>query len=161
MVLVDYDDMNSYHPEQDNPVLFEWGRRNIENYLLVPTAWMRAVLSSNMGIPKDHLDLLAHLDHPMRTLIDDFFAGENLILPQGKQWRTLSTQIFKIVDGKKLLFEDDNSLFQKLKTNKPSVEIIRETVAINMTADEIHEDVFAFFDKLKSMMETTVASTIS
>ncbi len=144
MVLFDYDDRSAYHPESDNPVLFEWGRRNIENYLLVPEAWMRAAFRE-LGIDADGL-----FAEPIRVLITEFFSSENLTLPPGKQWHTLSTQVFKDVDGKKLLFENDNSLFQKLRASEPSTELIREVVAVNMTAEEIHEDVFFFFSKLKN-----------
>ena len=36
-MLFDYDDSDSaFHPEEDNPALAEWKRKNIENYLLVP-----------------------------------------------------------------------------------------------------------------------------
>jgi hypothetical protein len=148
MVLFDYDDRDTYHPESDNPVMFEWGRRNIENYLLVPDAWIRAALHT-LGIDSEGL-----FAEPMRALINDFFSSENLTLPQGKQWRTLSTQVFKDVDGKKLLFENDNSLFQKLRGNATPVELIREVVADNMTVDEIHDDIYSFFDKLKRVLSS-------
>ncbi|MEK7813155.1 MAG: AAA family ATPase, partial [Candidatus Desantisbacteria bacterium] len=131
MVLFDYDGENSFHPEHDNPVLFEWKRRNIENYLLVPDAWLRAVAGGGI------------FALPAQTLIKNFFEKQNLTLPKGEQWNTLSIQVFKDVDGKKLLFDSSDSLFQKLRTNNPPVEIIRERVAMNMTVDEIHEDVFA------------------
>lgn len=43
MVLLDYDTEDSYHPDPTNPCLKEWKRKNIDNYLLVPNAWKRAV----------------------------------------------------------------------------------------------------------------------
>jgi hypothetical protein len=54
------------------------------------------------------------------------------------------------VDGKKLLFENNDSLFQRLKSYQlslasfPSLELTREIVAANMKSDEIHEDVHQF-----------------
>ena len=45
MMLFDYDDSaRAFHPTVDNPSLAEWKRKNIENYLLVPDAWHRAIL---------------------------------------------------------------------------------------------------------------------
>src|SRR4030067_3426978 len=45
LMLFDYDDSeNAFHPKPDNLVLYEWKRKNIENYLLVPDAWIRAAL---------------------------------------------------------------------------------------------------------------------
>lgn len=144
IVLFDYDDRAAYHPEPNNPVLFEWGRKNIENYLLVSDAWVRAAFRE-LGLESDSL-----FAEPIRALINNFFGSENLTLPQGKQWISLSTQVFKDVDGKKLLFENDNSLFQQLRRNDPAVELIREVVAVNMSAEEIHQDVSSFFEKLKN-----------
>ena len=147
MVLFDYDDRDTYHPEPDNPVRFEWSRKNIENYFLVPDAWLRAALGQLETDPEGLFAI------PVRDLINDFFSSENLTLPRGKQWRTLSAQVFKDVDGKKLLFENDHSLFQRLRNNEPAVELIREVVAANMTDNEIHEDIYAFFGKLKSVIK--------
>jgi len=147
IVLFDYDDKDDYHPKPDNPVLFEWGRRNIENYLLVPDAWLRAALGQLETDPESLFAI------PVRDLINDFFGSENLTLPRGKQWRTLSAQVFKDVDGKKLLFENDHSLFQRLRNSDPAVELIREVVAVNMTDNEIHEDIYVFFGKLKSVIK--------
>lgn len=144
IVLFDYDDRAAYHPEPNNPVLFEWGRKNIENYLLVSDAWVRAAFRE-LGLEFDSL-----FAEPIRALINNFFGSENLTLPQGKQWISLSTQVFKDVDGKKLLFENDNSLFQQLRRNDTAVELIREVVAVNMSAEEIHQDVSSLFEKLKN-----------
>jgi hypothetical protein len=144
IVLFDYDDRATYHPEPGNPVLFEWGRKNIENYLLVSDAWERTAFHELL------IDSESLFANPVRTLINDFFSGENLTLPRGKEWHTLSAQVFKDVDGKKLLFEDDSSLFQKLRANDPPAELIREVIAVNMITNEIHADVFSFFEKLKN-----------
>ena len=44
MMLFDYDDSKGHFiPTHENPSLAEWKRKNIENYLLVPDAWKRAV----------------------------------------------------------------------------------------------------------------------
>ena len=34
LILFDYDSDEGFHPEPGNPALFEWKRKNIENYLL-------------------------------------------------------------------------------------------------------------------------------
>lgn len=147
LMLFDYDDSeNAFHPKPDNLVLYEWKRKNIENYLLVPDAWIRAALKY-LEINPDEL-----FSAPINKLISDFFASENLTLPKGKSWNDLTARVFKDVDGKRLLFEDDNSLFHLLRNNEPSVALIRESIAVNMIADEIHEDVHAFFKKLEKLV---------
>lgn len=146
LMLFDFDDAgDAFRPEVNNPVLFEWKRRNIENYLLVPDTWKRAALLK-LRLVEDDLFAQSTL-----TLIDTFFRGENLTLPPGRTWRNVSANVFSVVDGKRLLFENSDSLFQQLKQNDPPLQLIREEVALAMTADEIHEDVHAFIGKLKSM----------
>ncbi|MEO5368212.1 MAG: ATP-binding protein [Magnetococcus sp. WYHC-3] len=140
LMLFDYDGDDTYHPSPDNPVLVEWRRKNIENYLLVPDPWKRAA-QAMIG----PLLAQAHMH-----LIDGFFANQNLTLPPNNTWRMVQADIFKQVDGKRILFENDNSLFHQLRNDRTSVELLRETVASNMTADEIHEDVHKFFLRLLS-----------
>ena len=99
-------------------------------------------------MPED--DLLAQ---PITQTIDRFFLDQNLTLPPGREWRTVSANIFRVVDGKRIIFENDDALFQLLKQGSPSVQLIRENVAVAMTEEEIHEDVRQFFEKLKQMVE--------
>ena len=102
MMIFDYDDdLHAFHPKADNPSLAEWKRKNIENYLLVPDAWKRA-------IPKQ----LSRRDddvftHPLLQIVDRFFIDQNLTLPAGRSWRNVSANIFAVVDGKRILFEND------------------------------------------------------
>lgn len=145
LMLFDYDDRATFHPEPNNPTLVEWKRKNIENYLLVPDAWKRAALQFGEG------ELFVQ---PVLRAIDDFFVGQNLTLPPGKTWRNVTANVFSAVDGKRILFEDDNSLFQQLRTGTPSVQLIREQIAVSMVADEIHDDVHQFIGKLVSMTGT-------
>jgi len=153
LILLDYDDETTFHPEQDNPVLYEWQRKNIENYLLVSDAWTRAALKK-IGIGNDDI-----FSSPIRKIIEDFFAGENLTLPPGQSWRTVKANIFQVVDGKRLLFENSDSLFQRLKSHQLEIqstsvmELTREIVAASMISDEIHEDVHAFFRKLNKLLK--------
>ncbi len=147
LMLFDHDGSEqAFHPEPQNPALAEWRRKNIENYLLVLPAWKRAALQV---LQSDEGDLFAE-----STLkeIDQFFADENLTLPASKTWRNVSANIFQEVDGKRILFENDTSLFHTLRNGNPKVEVLRERVAAAMTADEIHEDVHLFFGKLISMV---------
>ncbi|MDA8159170.1 MAG: ATP-binding protein [Desulfobacteraceae bacterium] len=147
LMLFDYDTTeDAFHPESDNDTLFEWKRKNIENYLLVPEAWKRAA-SRKTGWGEDNLFL-----HPVSQMIDDFFAGQNLTLPAGKTWRTVSANVFSVVDGKRLLFENNDSLFHQLRNGSPSLQLIREEIAIGMLADEIHEDVHQFVAKLIALV---------
>ena len=144
LMLFDYDDeRKAFHPEADNPSLAEWKRKNIENYLLVPDAWKRALLKSSGHVSPDIFD------HPLLTVVDKFFAGQNLTLPPGQTWRNLAANVFSVVDGKRILFENDDSLFHALRTSSPSSPLIREAVAQTMVANEIHKDVHAFMAKLK------------
>lgn len=146
LMLFDLDeDEQAFHPGSDNPSLVEWKRKNIENYLLVNSAWKRAVLKQ-MACAEN--DLFAQ---PLLSTIDGFFSDENLTLPPGKSWRNVSANIFSQVNGKRILFENDNSLFHTLRQGNPSMELIRESIAAAMTAEEIHEDVHGFFNKVVAM----------
>jgi len=148
VMLFDYDDHATWHPEDDNPSVIEWKRKNIENYLLVPDAWKRAALGQ-LGYAEDEL-----LAQPTIQTIDAFFVGENLTLPPGKTWRSVAANVFNVVDGKRILFENDESLFQQLKNTMAPVRLIREDVARAMQANEIHDDVHDFFGKLVALVGT-------
>lgn len=146
LMLFDYDnEESSFHPKHDNPTLAEWNRKNIENYLLVPDAWKRAVLQC---LKSNEEDLFSH---PVLQIISEFFSEQNLTLPPGKNWRNVTANIFSVVDGKRILFENDDSLFHRLRQAEPSVAIIREAVALSMTSDKIHDDVHHFLGKLIKM----------
>lgn len=149
LMLFDYDDSDSaFHPKPSNPSLAEWKRKNIENYLLVPDAWKRAALRQ-MECGED--DLFAQ---SIMQAIDAFFADQNLTLPLGKTWRNVAANIFSVVDGKLILFENDDSLFHQLRKGSPHMELVREQVAMSMGSDEIHEDVHHFIGKLVAMIGT-------
>jgi hypothetical protein len=148
LMLFDFDDdREAFHPKLGSPVLAEWKRKNIENYLLVLTAWRRAA-ARQLQLPDD--DLFAQ---PTLQLIDEFFADQNLTLAPGRTWRSVTANIFQVVDGKRILFEGEDALFHRLKAGNPSIHLIRESVAAAMTADEIHDDVHVFLQKLKAMTE--------
>ena len=143
LMLFDFDTSETaFHPEPDNLALFEWKRKNIDNYLLVPQAWLRAALGQIGSL----------FAQPVKDQIDSFFIGENLTLPPGQSWRTVAANVFQVVDGKKLLFENEDSLFQRLRKSDPPLELTRETVAVSMAADEIHNDIHDFFARLKQIV---------
>ncbi len=142
LMLFDFDDHTEWHPEPNNPSVFEWKRRNIENYLLVPDAWKRAVLQQ---MECDAGDMVAKI---VTQVIDEFFTEQNLTLPPGKNWRNVTANIFAVVDGKRILFENNNSLFHTLRNGSPSIKLIRQVIALNMIPEEIHEDVHQFINKL-------------
>lgn len=151
LMLFDFDTAeNAFHPQPANPSLYEWKRKNIENYLLVPQAWERAAVRQ-LDVEKKPL-----FAQPIRETISDFFAAQNLTLPPRQSWRNVAANIFQVVDGKKLLFEDASSLFNHLRQLDPPVELIRETIAGAMTADEIHEDVHQLFAKLQRVLTSVV-----
>lgn len=148
LMLFDHDDSDAaFHPASDNPALAEWKRKNIENYLLVPDAWKRAALRA---LACDEGDLFAQ--SALQT-IADFFGGQNLTLPSGKTWRNVAANVFEVVDGKRILFENDDSLFHTLRQGAPSLMLIRENVAAAMNTEEIHENVHHFFAKLSEMLQ--------
>jgi len=153
LILFDYDDTESYHPDHDNPSLAEWSRKNIENYLLVPDAWKRAA-QKKFTLGEIFLG-------PLLALIDNFFKEQNLTLPPNKNWRNVNANIFCIIDGKRILFENKDSLFQTLRSyGTNSILLLRETVAMSMNQDEIHEDVHQFINKLIELTHSDGANSI-
>jgi hypothetical protein len=148
LMLFDYDDSKkAFNPKAGNPALAEWKRKNIENYLLVPSAWERAALKQ---MKRGEGDLFAPL---VLQTIKGFFTAQNLNLPPGDTWRNVTADWFSAVDGKRILFENDDSLFHQLRNGSQSVELIREQIALNMLTDEIHEDVHHFFSKLVKLVK--------
>ena len=147
LMCFDYDSSDTaFHPNADNPTLFEWKRKNIENYLLVPNSWERIALKQLQCTAED---LFAQ---PVLTTIRQFFEQQNLTLPMGKTWRDVGANVFAVVDGKRILFENDDSLFQQLRSHSPSLSLIREEIAMGMMADEIHDDVRLFVAKLNGLV---------
>jgi hypothetical protein len=142
LMLFDYDEKSTFHPEPDNPALVEWKRKNIENYLLVADAWKRAALRFSPG------ELFVQ---PVLQAIDEFFAGQNLTLPPGRTWKNVAANVFSVVDGKRILFDDDNSLFQLLRNGTPSVQLVREEIAVSMFPEEIHQDVHDFIGRVATL----------
>ncbi|CAN5367247.1 ATP-binding protein [soil metagenome] len=143
LMLFDFDtEEDAFHPAPQNLSLYEWKRKNIENYLLVPSAWKRAAL---LQLKSNENELFAL---PALGIIDSFFNGQNLTLPPGATWVDVSANIFSVVNGKRILFEDNNSLFQQLRGEETSLTLIRESVAMTMTLDEIHADVQQFLARL-------------
>jgi hypothetical protein len=53
-----------------------------------------------------------------------------LTLPPGRTWRSVSANVFSVVNGKRILFEDDDSLFHQLRNGSSSVQLIREQIAV-------------------------------
>jgi hypothetical protein len=146
MMLFDFDSSDdAFHPKPENPNLYEWKRKNIENYLLVPPAWDKVVWN--------HLGSETYLlfDQEYNKTINSFFESENLILPKSTNWRSLKASIFSLVDGKKLLFENEDSLFQQLKQINQDLNLNQETIAANMQKSEIHQDITDFFSKLEAL----------
>jgi len=150
VLLFDYDSEESYHPEAANPTLHEWKRKNIENYLLVPSAWIQAATGGQLLQPSANGS-----ESPRTAVIETitkFFRSENLTLPEGQDWRTTQANIFKLLDGKKLLFDSENSMFHRLRKCQTPVVLPREAVAAAMKPDEIHQDVHDFFAKLQQVI---------
>jgi hypothetical protein len=147
-LLFDFDsDEEAFHPTGENIQLNEWKRKNIDNYLLVPSAWKRAVARAS-GENENSLFL-----QPFYHTIDNLFNSENLTLPTHSTWKNVKANIFKLLDGKKLLFEQPDSLFEKIKKqSKGKIKLDRSTVAGCMEPDEIHEDIEFFLDNLEKVV---------
>lgn len=144
VLLLDYDGESTFHPELNNPSYKEWKRKNIDNYLLVPDAWKRAV-RVQLKESEDSLFL-----SPYNDIIDDFFAEQNLTLPPKSSWRNVKANVFEVVDGKKILFENEDSLFNRiLVQSKGYLKISRPIVAISMVENEIHQDIVDLFASLE------------
>ncbi|MDR3246912.1 MAG: AAA family ATPase [Prevotellaceae bacterium] len=146
-ILLDYDsEQTAINPPENQPVLNEWKRKNIDNYLLVPEAWKRAVQKEG-----NIQDLFME---PYNNLIEEFFLRENLTLPTGNTWKNVKAQVFSIIDGKKLLFENKDSLFEQIKNvDDLKLKINRSMVASAMTQEEIHNDIDVFFNNLATIAE--------
>jgi len=140
-ILLDYDnDEVALNPRSDQQTLNEWKRKNIDNYLLVSDAWKRAVQNEFEGV----------FLQSCNDIIDNVFNGQNLTLPPASNWKNVKAQIFSLVDGKKLLFENNDSLFNQIKQlNNSEVKINRSTIAKAMLPEEIHEDIEMFFRNLE------------
>jgi predicted ATPase len=145
-ILLDYDSEDvAINPPANQSILNEWKRKNIDNYLLVPDAWKRAV---KLLLKQDGIFL-----QPYNNVIDLFFEEQNLTLPKGSNWNNVKAHIFSLVDGKKLLFENNDSLFQRIKSvDNADLKINRSTIASAMTTDELHEDIVLFFNNLTEIL---------
>lgn len=143
IILFDYDSEETHI--SNNEVIFEWKRKNIENYLLVPDAWLRAAV--DMNIEKDNAAI--------EEAISNFFIDQNLTLPKTKTWRDVSANIFIEVNGKKILFTNTDSLFHILREQFGFI-ISRNVLCNKFKPEELHQDVIEFFDKLEAVIiETT------
>lgn len=59
----------------------------------------------------------------------------------------LLTLIF--IDGKRILFSDQNSLFNQILTaSEGRLKMSRQNIALAMQKEEIHQDVYDFFEIL-------------
>ena len=151
LMVFDYDsDETAFHPQKGNEVLFEWKRKNIENYLMVPESWKRAV-GQVLGAGDD---LLVPTTQPALRIIDDFFLGENLTRPPNKTWATLDANVFRVVNGKEILFNSEKSLFNQLRQTGLQLSLTREMVAGAMLDSEMHNDVKTLFDKIRAVLGT-------
>ncbi|MDR1526704.1 MAG: AAA family ATPase [Dysgonamonadaceae bacterium] len=145
-ILFDFDNASVFHPEETNPVFNEWKRRNIDNYLLVPAAWVRAIVR-DLGQKEDNL-----FSSKYTALVNDFFAGQNLTLPKNALWKTVQANIFQVIDGKAILFENNDSLFNQIKEKSNGQLIINRTkVASAMIQEELHIDIEKFFENLEKI----------
>ena len=144
VMLLDYDGESTFHPDKNNPVYHEWRRKNIDNYLMVPNAWKRAV-SKAIGEPVDSVFM-----SPYNAIVDEFFIKQNLTLPPNSTWRDVDAEIFAVLDGKKMLFESKSALFRQIASySEEKLKINRQRVAGAMLASELHQDIIDLFSALE------------
>lgn len=155
VVLMDYDGDDTFHPKSDNPCLNEWKRKNIDNYLLVPSAWKRAV-ARNLNLRDDDLFLTTYND-----VVENFFAEQNLTLPPNATWRDVKANIFSVIDGKKILFENTDSLFHQIRKMNSDLVINRQQVSSSMLETELHNDIIEFFEFLQHLTESKNNETLN
>ena len=55
-----------------------------------------------------------------------------------------------MLDGKRLLFDGEESLFSGLRKCQTPVILPREKVASSMKKEELHQDILDFFEKLRA-----------
>ncbi|WP_332029948.1 ATP-dependent nuclease [Kaistella sp.] len=146
VILLDYDsDETAINPDPNNPVVNEWKRKNIDNYLLIPDIWKKAVANTLQIDASNDLFFTEYSNE-----IENFFNNENLILPPNSSWVEVNANIFKVLDGKKLLFENPDSLFERIrKINNDNLKINRTTLANAMDEEYIHSDIVNFFLNLE------------
>jgi hypothetical protein len=111
----------------------------------VPDPWIRAILKRMNLKPNDLFS------HPVHETVDNFFRSQNIFLPPNSSWENVKANIFQVIDGKKILFEKPDSLFQLIR-EKFDLLINRESVAKEMFSEEINEDIKRFFKKLKNLI---------
>ena len=149
-LLLDYDnDEVAINPSVENIVLNEWKRKNIDNYLFIPDAWKRAICNE-MGYKFETPNIYTI---PYFDLIDSFFNNENLTLPKNSNWLNPNATIFKVLDGKKLLFENKNSLFEQIRSLDNNIKINRLSVANHMKVNELHQDIVSLFENLSKITQ--------
>lgn len=122
-----------------------WSRRHIESYLLVPSAWIRAV-SKKLNLSVDDL-----LFSPFAKTIEGFFEEQAVLLPKSQSWKSYNPETFKSVDAKSLLFTGQDSLFRRLRILDENLILPREDIAAAMTFEEIHLDISTLFERLTSL----------
>ncbi len=149
LILFDYDIDESFHPDSENPAFYEWKRKNIENYLLVPAVWKKAVRDKKN---QENSNFGPLFDDPIFKIIEDFFEEQNLGLSKNRTWRNISANIFTEVNGKKILFESPDSLFQRIYKFS-GLKINREVLSNSFAAEELHQDVINLFEKMESILK--------
>jgi len=152
--LFDFDQKeNTWHPDPNNKVCFEWKRKNIENYLFVPNVWLRA------GVDVSGISTIS-FSAKLSDFVATFFENQTLILPKGQTYGQFSQGAFASNDGKQLLFGDNKeSLYNQLIHNF-KLSVPRSKVALNMLPSEIHQDVVDFFARLETLVANTTQSEI-
>ena len=138
-----------------DPLLIVWRKKHIESYLLVPSAWKRAVARA---AEQTFALATAALENAVDTFFQEQSGGAEV------NWLNPTQQAFQDIDAKKMLFEarqvrDDYDALASRLYDKPMggipVLVERSDVAAAMKPEEIHEEVKVVF---RSMMEKVAAA---
>ncbi len=142
IILFDGDNKPQY---PNDPSVYEWGRKNIDNYFFVEDLWYR-LLPKCQQFHKDQL-----------YKIINGFLNENTLLHLHIDYKTTNLRPFKEFDGKKLLFEEEQCLYNQIKNyclkNTLSFNPKYYEIALAMKPNEIHKDIEQFFKQCNLLIE--------
>ncbi|MEG1562848.1 MAG: AAA family ATPase [Bacteroides sp.] len=146
--------------EDDNRILSAWA--NVLGKTAVYEKYYPYILGGTTkqfmrNMTQHHFTALQLINLAVKRvqLIDDYSASQNLTLPPSATWRDVQANVFAVVDGKKLLFENKDALFFLIKNvGKEALKINRQAVASSMLGLEIHQDILDFFEALEYTVQS-------
>jgi hypothetical protein len=159
LLVLDRNDGKWQNRVAHDPLLKVWRKKHIESYLLVPSAWKRAV---SRAAEQTFALAAAALENAVDTFFREQSGGAEV------NWINPTQQAFQDIDAKRMLFEarkarGDNydALASRLyDTPMGDIPVLveRSDVAAAMKPEEIHDDVKAVF---RTIIEKVGAAPMS